>query len=346
MILFCIEYRNIFTDSKCNNVVLTLLLIIFKTHCRNVISRMETKNKNKLTLRTVNQKIVVFLLIMLSYIPFWLLYLKSNLLYYLIEYVVHYRKKVVDANLANAFPEKSKEERDTIRKKYYRHFCDLSLETMKQYSIRESEMDKRMKFKNLDILEKVAEEGKGLIVLAMHYNNWEWGSYMQKKFKHPILGVYNRMRDNVPFDDFLLHARSQWGGVGVVMSSAARTAIDYKRRNVPAILWLAADQSAPPDAQFWTTFMHREAPFFAGPVKLAQKLNQPVFFQHTRKTGRGRYEIGFSLLFEEPAKVDASEILLAYVKKMEEVIREEPEFYLWSHRRWKHKRPEGTKLIV
>jgi len=305
---------------------------------------MEQNENRNHSLRTLNQKLGVLLLKALSYLPMWFLYLKSDVLYFLVNYVIGYRRKVIDENLLYAFPEKSKQERDTIRKKFYRHFCDLTFETVKMYSIPENALKKRISF-NIDELNKAWLDGTGIIVLIMHYNNWEWISYLQKKIDFKVLGVFNRMRDNVPFDDFLLDSRKRWGAELVVMSNAARTAFNYKNKNIPALLWLAADQSAPQNSQFWATFLNREAPFFGGPVKLAQKLNQPLYFQRVKKVGRGRYESDFTLLFKEPAKVEASEILGTYIQKMEEVIRETPEYYLWSHRRWKHTRPEGTELI-
>ncbi|HPF52994.1 MAG TPA: lysophospholipid acyltransferase family protein [Draconibacterium sp.] len=296
-------------------------------------------------LRTFNQKVVVLFLKALSFLPLWFLYLKSDVLYLLVTYVVGYRRKVIDENLFYAFPEKSQKERDTIRKKFYRHFCDLTFETVKMYSMPEKDFKKRISF-DLEELNNTWTGDTGVIVLIMHYNNWEWISYLQRKIDRKILGVgvYNRMRDNVPFDDFLLDSRKRWGAELVVMSNAARTAFNYKNKNIPALLWLAADQSAPQNSQFWATFLNREAPFFGGPVKLAQKLNQPLYFQRVKKVGRGKYESDFILLFKEPAKVDESEILGTYIQKMEEVIRETPEYYLWSHRRWKHTRPEGTEL--
>ncbi|MDD4108197.1 MAG: lysophospholipid acyltransferase family protein, partial [Prolixibacteraceae bacterium] len=113
---------------------------------------------------------------------------------------------------------------------------------------------------------------------------------------------------------------------------------------ITTVLFLAADQAAPPASGFWTLFLNREAPFFQGPEKIAVKTNQPVFFLHVQKTGRGRYEVHFRELFKNPENVDDKEILFSYIKTMESIIRQEPENYLWSHRRWKHKRPAGIPL--
>ena len=128
---------------------------------------------------------------------------------------------------------------------------------------------------------------------------------------------------------------------------SARTAIEYVRRGEPAVLWLAADQT--PGAQFTVLgpcFLNREAPFFTGPEKIAIKTKQPIYFLHVKKLKRGHYEANFTQLFDDPSKVASKDILLTYIRKMEEVIRETPEYYLWSHRRWKHTRPEGIELTV
>ena len=307
---------------------------------------MEQKESIKHRLRTINQKFVVAILEALAHLPLRVLYVLADLLYYPVAYVFHYRRKVIDDNLRHSFPEKSVDELALLRKKYYRHFCDLAVETIKLSRISEAEIEKRYHYTNPEVFSEPLPSQKGMIVLAMHYSNWEWGIILPKHLEQTILMVYNQMRDNVPFDNFLEDSRKRWGGVAVVMSRAARVSMDYKRRNEPAMLWLAADQSAPHDAQFWMRFLNREAPFFAGPVKLAQKLNQPIYFQRVKKLSRGMYESDFTLLIEEPAKVEASVILGIYIQKMEEVIRETPEYYLWSHRRWKHKRPEGTELMV
>ena len=301
-----------------------------------------TKNR----LRTINQKLVVLFLGFISRLPFWLLYLISGFFYFLVEHVINYRSKVIDENLKFSFPDKSSEERLLLRKRFYRHFCDMMLEAVKLHHISEKQLQKRLSVKNIEVLEDACERNKGVILLAMHHNNWEWGAAIQRYLKPTILMVFNRMRNNAPMDDFLLKTREQWGGEGVATVNSLRRVLSYVKANKPFILWLAADQSAKEGAHYWTSFLNREAPFFAGPIKLAQKLNQPLIFQSTRKVGRGKYEIEFDLLIEKPAKVNEGEILRMYVEKMEEIIHDQPEYYLWSHRRWKHKRPEGVELMV
>ena len=288
---------------------------------------------------------VVLVLKFFALLPLGFLYLLADFICFLLRNVVHYRSAVVIDNLKHAFPEKSDKEILAIRNKFYRYFADLFIESMKMYGMSEEALSKRVSFKGLDILNAYAQRGQSVIILAYHHHNWEWASIIQKFSKHRILMVYNKMRNNQPMDDFLLKSREKWGGVGVQMGRAAKAMFDFQKQKIPTFLWLAADQSALPDQGMWARFFNREAAFFAGPEKIARKTNQPVFIQRVRRLARGNYEYEFTLLCEEPAKAQPYHVLLSYIQKMEEVLKEDPEYYLWSHRRWKHKRPENLQLI-
>lgn len=293
----------------------------------------------------LGNNLVVLFLRMLSVLPLPLLYCFSDVTYFLLKNIFPYRKKVVRDNLVNAFPEKTLTEIKLLENRFYRYFSDVFFESLKLSHFSDKSIDKRISLKGIELLNSYAEQGKGVIVLAFHHHNWEWGSTIQPFLKHRLLMVYNKMRANPAMDSFLLRSREKWGGLGVQMGQAAKLAFRYEKEKKPALLWLAADQSALPELGLWTTFLNREAVFFSGPEKIARKTNQPVFFQRVRKISRGKYQYEFSLLVEEPLKAATNGILLAYVQKMEEVVKEEPAYYLWSHRRWKHKRPEGIDLI-
>ncbi|WP_321347144.1 lysophospholipid acyltransferase family protein [uncultured Draconibacterium sp.] len=289
---------------------------------------------------------LVLLLKFISMLPFWVIYGIADFFYLVVRYGIGYRKKVILDNLRHAFPEKSEQEITTIMNRYYRHFCDFSLETIKLHSMSEKQMEKRLKITGLDAMKPYADEGRSIMMLGFHYNNWEWCSSIQSKAYHKLLMIVNPIRGNLAFEKYIEYSRSKWGGKSVPVHKSARTAIEYVRRGEPAVLWLAADQTPPANSPFWTIFLNREAPFFTGPEKIAIKTNQPIYFLHVKKLKRGRYEAEFTLLFEDPSKVESKDILLTYIRKMEEVIRETPEFYLWSHRRWKHTRPEGIELTL
>jgi len=293
--------------------------------------------------QTLN-KVLVVLLKGVSILPFWVLYGISDFMYLILKDVVKYRKKVIYENLTFAFPHKNKAEIKQIANKFYRHFCDFSLETIKMHSMSKKQLDKRFTVHEMDKMNQIAKEGKSVITLGMHYSNWEWASSVQAVALHKLLMVYNPVRGNQSMERFLLRSREKWGGESVQVHKSARVLFEAIKKGEPGALWLAADQTPPANSPFWALFLNREAPFFNGPEKLAKKTNQPVVFIYVRKIKRGYYEAIPSVLIEDPARVESKEIMLRYIQKMEEIIHAEPEYYLWSHRRWKHTRPEGIKL--
>lgn len=304
-----------------------------------------TKKDDSTFFSNLGNHLVVLLLKAFSHLPFICVYALSDFLYFLNKTILKYRYAVVTENLQAAFPEKTEAEITEIRNKFYQHFFDFSLEAVKMNGMTHKQMSERNTFKGVPQSEKIMEERVGGIVLAFHYNNWEWGPFVNTQFKFPTLMVYNPPRDNKPMEDFLTKLRGKWGGKVIRTSWAARYTFAYKQKGEPAALWLAADQRALASSPLWINFLNREAPFFAGPELLAKKTNHPIFFYHIRKIARGKYEHEFSLLVDEPAKLEPNEILRRYVQKMEEVIKSEPEYYLWSHKRWKHTRPAHIPLI-
>lgn len=288
-------------------------------------------------------KIGIFFLEVLAKFPFWFIYLLSNIFYWFVYYVVGYRKKVVIGNLKNAFPEKSEIEIKTISKNYYRHFADLTLETIKMRGMKPADFEERMKATNADLVNRYFEQGKSVMVLTMHYNNWEWGTYLSVHLKHNCLAVYKPLQ-NVLFDRFMNKTRSKFGTQLVKNDQVLRRVLQAEKQNKPVFIWLAGDQTPPEFHKYWFRFLNQDAMFYPGPAFISKRFNQPVFFQKTEKTGRGKYETTFELLFENPAQFSETEIIKTYIQRMEEVIREQPEFYLWSHKRWKHKRPAELPL--
>jgi KDO2-lipid IV(A) lauroyltransferase len=289
-------------------------------------------------------KFITTLLWLVSLLPFSILYMVSDFFYLLIRYIFRYRYRVITDNLNHAFPEKTAKEKKRIAGRFYLHFCDLMMETIKLHSISKKQIKKRLRFEGLEQFDDLYHKGKSVIIFAMHHNNWEWCSSMMTSAKHQGLMIYNPIRGNQAMEKFILHSRERWGGKCIPVHLSARVALEFHRNKIPAGIWLGADQTPPPNSKFWTVFLNREAPFFSGPIKIAAKTNLPVFFQHMTKVGRGHYIARHVPLIENPANMTEKEILLTYVAKMEEIIRQEPEHYLWSHRRWKHSRPENTPL--
>jgi KDO2-lipid IV(A) lauroyltransferase len=290
-------------------------------------------------------KLVVYFLVVVSYLPFWLIYIISDSFYLVLRFIIRYRKQIITENLKFSFPEMGEKKIKKIRNRYYRNMCDIAVESVKLYNMSEVQLNKRLIIKGAEVVEQYYKIDKSIIVFAFHYNNWEWCSFLQARINHLVLMVHNPIRGNEEMDRFLEHSRGQWGGESVPVNQTAKTTMKYIKEGILTALWLAADQTAPARSKFWTMFLNREAPFFAGPEKIAVKTNQPIFFQHVKRLKRGYYEVDYSLLVEEPAKMKPEDILLKYVNKMEEIIKKEPEYYLWSHRRWKHTRPEDIPLI-
>lgn len=309
------------------------------------MAKSSTNTDGSTFFSNVRNHFVVAILKGIALLPFSVLYWLSDLLYFINTHLIKYRYSVTNENLKAALPNKSDDELQTIRTKFYRHFFDFALESVKLYSMGHAAMKERISFKGLQEMGELAQERNGAIILAFHHNNWEWCTYAQSKLSSPVLMVYNPPRHNKPMEDFLIKSRGKWGGQVVRANGAARYALKYKQNKQPAILWLAADQRALARSEFWTDFLNREASFFSGPQLLAKRLNHPVFFQHVKKVARGKYEASYTLLINEPAKLSSNEILRIYVQKMEEVIKSEPEYYLWTHKRWKHKRPTNIGLI-
>lgn len=293
---------------------------------------------------SIVDRFVVLLCKLTARLPFWVIFGLADIFYVFLYYVARYRRKVVHENLVRSFPEKSRKEIRTITKKFYHHLSDLGLETIKFNHMTEEQIDKRLKINNLEIYEEYYNQGKSMIVLGQHHNNWEWSGSMQRFIKSQFLVVYNPVRKNKPLERFILDTRERFGAKSIQVNHSVRTALAFNSNERVSSLMLAADQTPPPTSQFWTTFLNQETAFFAGPMKIAMKTNLPVIMHHTRKVGRSKYEVFHYKLIEKPEEVKPEEILLAYVQKLEEIIQAEPEYWLWSHRRWKHKRPSNIEL--
>jgi len=287
--------------------------------------------------------IAIFFLRQIARFPFWLIYFLSDIFYLVVYYIIGYRKKIVLDNLRNSFPEKSEKELKKISKKYFRHFCDLTLEAIKTHGMSESDANKRMVVKNADEVNRFYDQGKSVVVLTMHYNSWEWSNIIGKHQKHEVLAIYKPMT-SLPFNVFMNEGRERFGVTALKDSLTLRTVIEKKKKNELVFIWLAADQTPPAFHKFWMQFLNQDALFYPGPASISKRFNYPVFFQTTKKVKRGYYETSYELLFENSKDISEAKIMSTFVMKMEELIREKPEYYLWSHRRWKHKRPENIPL--
>ena len=279
----------------------------------------------------------VGLLYLLSLLPYFILYLIADVLFVILYYVISYRRKVVQENLSNAFPEKSLAERRAIEKKYFRFLADLVVETIKLCTLSQQEVIKRVRVENQQLLDNEAfQQGKSIIGAVGHYGNWESGCLrMGLITERPCIIAYKPLSNPV-FDQFFFNMRSRFGAHLVSMKGTFRKIVSHRHEVTFTVL--AGDQTpSRDDATFFTTFLNQPTAVFLGVEKLAKATDSLVVFCDVRRVKRGYYSCTFVPLFDNPKLTAEYEITNAHVQYLEQVIREEPEYWLWSHRRWKFK---------
>ncbi len=279
----------------------------------------------------------------LAALPLQVLYLLADVLYFVMYYVAGYRKKVVLQNLRNSFPEKSETELQTIAKDFYRQFADVIVEILHTAGISEEEMRRRCKYTNPEVLEGLIAQGTSVLLLGSHVANWEWGlSAGAVTFNFPTGGVYKKLH-NPFFEAFMLHARSRLGATLIESKQVSRDFI--RNRKVPRAVAMLSDQTPLwRETEFWTTFLHQDTGFYVGVEKLERMFHYPVLFIDVKRVKRGHYEFTLEPITASDTVVPETSlgdfpITQAFVEKLDAAIRRAPADYLWTHKRWKHKRP-------
>lgn len=274
----------------------------------------------------------------ISLLPFPLLYLLSDGVYWLLFRVIGYRKKVVLTNLRNSFPERTEAEIQVIADRFFRWFCDLTLETLKTLTISPEEVHKRVAFRNIELLQRYAREGRSVILVLGHYGNWELAGarYSQEKDIPQLYVIYHPLA-NTHFDRLMYHMRTRHGTKLYAMREASKAMLrDQALLTATAFI---ADQTPSPERAHWMTFLGQDTPVFLGTEALARKLDQPVIYISITRPRRGYYCMAMELLVGDPSTTAPGAITEAHTRRLEADIRNVPELWLWTHRRWKHKRP-------
>jgi KDO2-lipid IV(A) lauroyltransferase len=279
---------------------------------------------------------------LISLLPLRVLYVFSKFLYFLIFYVIGYRKKVVYENLSKSFPNKSKEEIDEIARKFYKYFSRLIVEIVKLTSISPSELENRIKYKNPEIFEELFKQGKNVAIITAHYGNWEWLTGVCEATPHRIMSVYKPL-SNKFLNKHFIKLRSRFGAELVPMASIIRAIIKLRNENITSATLFISDQSPMRHLiQYWTEFLNQDTPVFLGPAKIAMQTKQAVVFCKVLPLKLGYYEVELVKLFDDASNYSEKEITEAHVRELEKQIIEKPEYWLWTHRRWKHSRSPLT----
>lgn len=270
-------------------------------------------------------------------LPLPVLYALSGLFHVLVYRVLGYRRGVVRTNLRNSFPERSEEERRIIERRFYRWFCDLWLETLKTLTITPAGVKRMVEMGDHDALKKHFAAGRSVILVMGHLGNWELGGARFSQLGlHPLYVIYHPL-SNPHFERLIVRMRTRLGNKLYAMNEVLRSML-RDRGSITATAFIA-DQSPPPESATWLTFLHQDTAVFNGTEKIARKLGYPVLYVHITRERRGRYRMTIDELVADPASTAPGEITAIHTARLERDIRRQPELWLWTHRRWKHKRP-------
>lgn len=273
----------------------------------------------------------------ISILPMSILYVFSDIIFFLSFYVFGYRRKVVKKNLALTLPNKTEKERKQIAKEFYKHLGDVLVETVKSLTISEKEINQRFKFENPEVLQELYDQEKSVLLMCGHYASWEWSGILTKHMPYQGLGVYKQLK-NPNFDRLVKRIRGKFGAEIVTNKQIVTKLFRMKRDKQQSLTLILSDQTPKlSDYKHVDSFMGIPVPVFVGTEELAKKLDYiPVYF-HVQKVKRGYYIAKFIPLTMQPKTIPNYEITRMFLDEVEKQIYEAPQYYLWSHKRWKHK---------
>jgi|688.fasta_scaffold67893_4 KDO2-lipid IV(A) lauroyltransferase len=274
-----------------------------------------------------------------SLLPYPLLYKLSDFFYVIFYYLIGYRKKVVYQNLNLCFPDKSKAEIISLQKKFYRHFCDLVLESLKNFSITNEQAQERMEQINVDAINQYFDKGRSVIIAGGHYGNWElWAVATPLHLRHRMIGIYKKLK-NEYFDQKMRKSRGKFG-LELVETKETGAFLDENKNSLIASVFAIDQSPSNPKKAVWIDFLGQETAALFGTEKYSREHNFAVVWGHIRKKKRGYYSITYELITDNTATLAHGELTQKLHRILEQDILVAPEFWLWSHKRWKHKRPE------
>ena len=290
--------------------------------------------------KSIKYRLLYSIINLTAMLPFRVLYFFADLLYLLVYYVARYRKKVVQKNLTNSFPQKSEKEIIRIEKKFYRHLCDYFVETIKSLRMSDKEMQQRMVFENPELINELTKEGQTCFICMGHYGNWEWVPSICLQLKNNAKqGLIYRRLSSETFDQLFLKIRSRFNPMAIEKNNALRTIIKKRDEGVTMVIGFLSDQRPSKyQDEYWTTFLNQDTLVQTGMDRIGRLLSCSVVYLDIKKVKRGHYVGQFSLITPNAKKEPENFVLEEYMQKLEKTILKEPAYYLWSHNRWKFKK--------
>lgn len=284
---------------------------------------------------------------LVSKLPYRALYVISDIANLVLYHIVRYRRDIVRRNITSAFPEKNLEECISIERGFYKWFCDYFVETVKLMSVSRQELLSRIEFRGIDKIEECFDRGQTCAGILGHYGNWELLSatgLVIKKHPEAVIGlIYHPLRSQL-FDRLFINMRQSMGGVCVPKKDILRYLVSFRSQNLMNLFGYIADQ-APRyrNIHLWLPFLNHDTPVFTGAERIMRKMNNAVFYIDVERPERGKYIYTFKLMTDKPGEMPEFEITKKFFVMLEQTIRREPRFYLWSHNRWKRTREEFDK---
>ena len=277
-----------------------------------------------------------------SLLPMWVHYLISDGIYVVVYHLVGYRKRMVRKNLSDSFPEKSEAEIINIEKDFYRWFCDYLVETIKLLTISKRNLKRRMVFKGTEIVDEIVESGQSCAVYLGHYCNWEWITSLPLWVTPKAqCGQIYHVLENSDFDQFFLNLRQRMGAVCIPMAETLRRLAEYRQKNQPVVIGYISDQ-VPfwNNIHHWLEFLNHDTPVLTGTERLARSAGHAALYIDVHRPKRGYYVAEFKLIEKDPKQTKDYELTDAYFKMLEASINRAPQYWLWTHNRWKRSHEE------
>ena len=271
-------------------------------------------------------------------LPFPILYILSNFLNFIVYSVIGYRLNIVEKNLSLSNLNLNKKQKQVLKKKFYSHFCDIYLEMIKLDYLNEKQIKDRFKVLNPELADKYLSEGKSVILMVSHYGGYEWCTTLDMYFKHQVAAIYTPLKDK-ELEKITLKSRERHGMVLIPRYSALDDIRLLEKSDIKYMYGFVADQSPQiRKINYWSKFLGVEVPVFTGAERMAKELDVPVIFAKMSKIKRGRYELKLELITDKPNSVEDFEITEKYLRLVENQIHEDPNYYFWTHNRFKHRK--------